>query len=315
MKKIMKKRMLILAIACILLLSACSNNVSTSSTTATKSSSTNTSSKSAATSNVSTNLTWTNNGDKQGDNDGPAYVVYSKEGYNKASQVIAVSKMRTNLVRKSDKKTVNGYAFIGMDIYNSTDDQWANCIDAGLGFIGSTGKCHACINRYSADPDEPTWWESSVELDTTHDYKLVLDASEKDEQVTLSVYDVTNGNKKVDSKQFSLYYSKADGSNIAIYQDYALDFPEDIRKDTKNEDTDDWEQITLYNTNQDLYMKNIQASDLRLYNASGSFLWTEELTADRFMWPDKTSTIKYITTTVTQTKKDNETTIDLNMNH
>lgn len=286
-------------------LSACSNN----------SVAKNTSSKSAATTNTYTNLTWTNNGNKIGDNDGPAYVVYSKQGYNKASQVIAVSKMKVNLVRKSDKKALNGYAFIGMDIYNSKTKQWANCIDAGLGFIGSTGKCHACINRYSAPPDEVNWWESSVELDPTHDYKLVLDASEKDEQVTLSVYDVTNGNKKVDSKQFSLYYAKKDGSNIAVYQDYAMDYPDDVRLDTNKEETSDWEQITLYNTNEGMYMKNIQASDLRLYNTSGSYLWTEERTADRFMWPDKTSTIKYVTTTVTQTKKDQETTINLNMNH
>lgn len=315
MKKMTKKRMLIFGTVCMLLLSACSNTAATGNSSAKSVSSASTSSKSAPVSHISTNLTWANNGNKVGDNDGPAYVVYSKQGYNKASQVIAVSKMKVNLVRKSDKKTLNGYAFIGMDIYNSKSNQWTNCIDAGLGFIGSTGKCHACINRYTAPPDEPSWWESTVELDTTHDYKLLLDASQKDEQVTLSVFDVTDGNKKVDSKQFSLYYAKADGSNIAVYQDYAMDYPEDVRKDTKNQESDDWEQITMYNTDQGMYMKNIQATDLRLYNASGSYPWTEDRTADRFMWPDKTSTIKYVTTTVTQTKKDYETTIDLNMNH
>lgn len=305
-----KKRTLVFIAAGLFLLSGCSashTSKSVSSSPASK--------QAKAQSNVWTNLTWKNNGDKVGDNDGPAYVVYSKKGYNKASQIIKVSQMKVNLVRKSDKKTLNGYAFIGMDIYNSKTEQWTNCIDAGLGFIGDTGKCHACINRYSAPPDEPNWWESSVNLDLSHDYKLLLDASQKDEQVTLSIFDVTAGGKKVDSKTFSLYYAKADGSNIAVYQDYAMDFPENVRYDTKKKLSTDWEQITLYNTDEGMYMKNIIGSDLHLYNASGDHLWTEDCTADRFMWPDKTNKIPYVTTTVTQLKKDNETKIDLNMNH
>jgi hypothetical protein len=313
------KKTLILGVAGLLLLSGCSGmssskSVSTAAASAAASSSV-TSSAAEAERKVWTNLTWLNNGNKVGDNDGPAYVVYSKKGYNKASQVIKVSKMELNLVRKSDKKTLNGYAFIGIDIYNAKTGQWTNCIDAGLGFIGSTGKCHACINRYSVPPDEETWWESSVELDMTHDYKLVLDASQKDEEVTLSVYDVTTGDKKVDSKTFTLYYAKADGSNIAVYQDYAMDYPDDVRYDTNNMLSDDWEQITLYNTNEGLYMKNIIGTDLCLYDASGCHPWTADRTADRFMWPDKTSSIPYVTTTVTQEKEDYETIIDLNMNH
>lgn len=311
MKTDRKQRALIFGAACLMFFSACSGPSNTGSAASSKAAS----SKSEPVTNKYTNQTWLNNGNKVGDNDGPAYVVYSKQGYNKASQIIEVSKMKVNLVRKSDKKTLNGYAFIGMDVYNSKTNQWTNCIDAGLGFIGSTGKCHACINRYSAPPDEPNWWESSVELDTGHDYKLVLDASEKDEQVTLSIYDVTAGDKKVDSKTFSLYYAKKDGKNIAVYQDYAMDYPEDVRLDTQKQISTDWEQITLYNTNEGMYMKNIVAKDLSLYDASGCHPWTADRTADRFMWPDKTSSIKYVTTTVTQNKQDTDTTIDLNMNH
>lgn len=310
----MKKKALLLGAAGLLLFSGCSGP-SAAQSIPPAAASAGTSAASAGTqSSVWTNLTWANNGNKIGDNDGPAYVVYSKEGYNKASQVIQVSKMEVNLVRKSDGKTLNGYAFIGMDVTHGKTGQWINCIDAGLGFIGSTGKCHACINRYSAPPDEPNWWESSVELDRTHDYKLLLDASQKDEQVTLSVFDVTAGGKQVDSKTFSLYYAKADGSNIAVYQDYAMDYPEDVRYDTGKTLSTDWDQITLYNTDEGMYLKNIIGTDLCLYDASGSHPWTADRTADRFMWPDKTSTVDYVTTTITQIKQDSETRIDLNMN-
>ncbi|QNK42013.1 hypothetical protein [Caproicibacter fermentans] len=313
MRQKVKLKTLMLGAACLLYLSSCSGNSAATESLAAASKSVS-SGVSSETNGLWTNLTWENNGDKMGDNDGPAYVVYSKEGYNKASQVIKVSRMKVNLVRKSDGKSLNGYAFLGMDVYNGKENQWVNCIDAGLGFIGSTCKCHACVNRYSVSPDEDQWWESSVELDMTHDYKLVLDASQKDEQVTLTIFDVTEKNRQVDSKTFTLYYAKKDGGNLAVYQDYAMDFPEDVRLDTKKVPSTDWEQITLYNTDEDLYMKNIVGSDLCLYNDSGSRPWTADRTADRYMWPDKTSCISYVTTTVTQIKKDSETKIDLNMN-
>jgi len=263
----------------------------------------------------STNLTWTNTSTKVGDNDGPAYVAYSNIGYNKASEVVAVSKIKSNLVRKSDKKTVNAYLFLGIDIYDSDTKKWKNCADAGLGYIGSTGGFHAFVNRFIVDENEISWWESPVELDSTHDFKIILDTSKKDEQLVLTIVDVTDGNKTVDSKEFSLKYTKTDGSNTAYYQDYAIDFPDDVCKDTNNNDSKDWDQVVLYNTNQDLYMRNIQITDVYLYNASGSYLWTEEYTEDRFLWPYKTRAVDYVCTTVNVTKKDYETTIDLDMNH
>ncbi len=266
-------------------------------------------------SSISTNLTWINNSTKVGDNDGPAYVVYSNIGYNKASEVVAISKIKTNFIRKSDKKTVNAYLFLGIDVYDSNTNEWKNCADAGLGFIGSTGKFHAFVNRFIVDSDEISWWESPTELDTTHDYQIILDSSKKDGQMILSIVDVTDENKTVDFKEFSLHGLKTDGSNTAYYQDYAIDFPDDVCKDTNNNESKDWDQVTLYNTDQGLYMKNIQVTDAFLYNDSGSFLWTEEYTEDRFMWPYKTRTVDYVCTTVNATKKDYETTIDLNMNH
>lgn len=261
-----------------------------------------------------TNLTWENSGNKVGDNDGPSYVVYSKKGYSKASVEVAVSGIQTNLVRKSDGKPVNAYAFLGIDVY-SKNNQWQNCADAGLVCTGSNGKWHAFVNRYLSAPEEDTWWESSVNLDASHNYEIILDSSQKREQFTLTVVDITDGNKQIESKTFDLYYAEADGGNTAYYQNYAMDFPEEVRKDTNQKDTDDWEQITQYNTNEGLYTKNIRVSNAKLFNASGSVLWTEDLTQERFMWPDKSNRITYPCTTVDAVKRDYESVISLNMNH
>jgi uncharacterized lipoprotein NlpE involved in copper resistance len=285
----MKKIALILSILFILCVSGCSNQ-------------------------SVTNLTWENSGNKVGDNDGPSYVVYSKKGYNKASVDVAVSKIKTNLVRKSDKKSLNAYAFLGIDVY-SKNDQWQNCADAGLVCTGNNGKWHAFANRYMAAPEDNTWWESSINLDAGHDYQIILDSSQNKEQFILTIIDVTDGNKQIESKTFDLYYAKADGSNTAYYQNYAMDFPEDVRKDINQDDTVDWEKITQYNTNEDLYTKNIRISNAKLSNASGSVLWTEDLTQERFMWPDKNNKITYPCTTVDAEKRDYESIINLNMNH
>lgn len=262
----------------------------------------------------STNLTWINTSTKVGDNDGPAYVVYSNIGYNKAFEVIAISKIQKNFIRRSDKKTVNAYLFLGIDVYDSETKEWKNCADAGLGYIGATGGFHAFVNRFIVEDGDISWWESPVELNPEHDFKIVLDTSKKDGALFLSIIDITDGNKTVDTKEFSMSYVKADGSNTAYYQDYAIDFPDDVCKDTNGNDSKEWDQVVFYNTDEDLYMKNIQVSDAYLYNPSGSYLWTEEYTEDRFLWPYKTRTVDYICTTVNAVHSDYETVIDLDMN-
>lgn len=93
-----------------------------------------------------TSLTWKNSGDSMGDWDGPAYVVYSKTGYNKASFDIALSKIKINMVRKSDKKWANTYLFLGANLYNK--NSWVNCVDAGLCFSG--GRCRKGLAQISA---------------------------------------------------------------------------------------------------------------------------------------------------------------------
>ena len=126
---------------------------------------------------ISTNLTWTNTSTKVGDNDGPAYVVYSNQGYNKASMAIEAGKIRKNLVRRSDGKSVNAYLFLGIDVYDGKTGEWSNCADAGLGYIGGTGTFHAFVNRFRAEDGNSSWWESPVELDRMHDFRIILDLS------------------------------------------------------------------------------------------------------------------------------------------
>lgn len=263
---------------------------------------------------ISTNLTWVNNSTKVGDNDGPAYVVYSNQGYNKASVDIQISAVEKNFVRRSDKKSVNAYLFLGIDIYDSETGEWQNCADAGLGYIGGAGTFHAFVNRFKVEEGGISWWESPVELDQTHDYKIILDTSVQPDQLLLTIVDLTAGGKTVDSKQFPMKGTKPDGSNTAYYQDYAIDFPDDVCKDTAGRDSKDWDEVIKYNTDEDLYMKKIHISNATLYHPSGSDCWKNEYTEDRFLFPYKTINVDYVCTTVNTINEDCETVIDLDMN-
>lgn len=260
-----------------------------------------------------TNLTWENSGDSVGDWDGPGYVVYSNIGYNKASLDLELSKLQINMVRKSDKKWANTYLFLGANLYNKRNS-WVNCVDAGLCYSGGGGGWHLFYNRYTGF-EGVKWWESSVTLDNTHDYRIVLDVSQADEQGTLSVIDLTDGEKVADSATFELLYSKADGSTTSFYQDYSIDFPEDVKMDTKGEPSaEDWEEITMYNTNEDVYFKNAKISNALLFDMKGGHSWTEEYTKDRYMWPNTLTKIKYPCVAISAEKRDYEMTIDMDMN-
>lgn len=260
------------------------------------------------------NLTWTNSGIKDGPADGPGYSVYSNVGYNKASAVVCLSTAKTNLSRKSDGKAINAYAFLGVDVYRG-GAQWTNCMDAGLLRSGNDGKWHACSNRYMVDPDDSKWWESTVSLDETHDYRLVLDSSKKDEEVTLQVIDVTDKDKTVDSKTFQLYYTKADGSTTSYYDCISMAFPPDICRDTKGAASDNYEEVLKYNTNQGLYFKNAVLKNATLYSSSGSRPWNAECTKDRFLWPTKETSVDYPCITLQSVKKDYEETVNIDLNH
>ncbi|WP_185257060.1 hypothetical protein [Anaerocolumna chitinilytica] len=129
--------------------------------------------------------------------------------------------------------------------------------------------------------------------------------------------DITENEKIVDTAEFEGMYAKKDSSNLSMYQDYSIDFPDDIKKDRRGEDSaDNWEEITLYNTNGDIYLNNILIEDAKLYSPEGEYTWTKEGTNDRFMWHHtQYKKIDYACTRIREQKMDSELLLDLDMNH
>ncbi len=237
---------------------------------------------------VITNRNYDNGGGKMGDNDGPAYCVYSKIGYNKASMDIAVDKIKINTIRRTDGKFVNAYIFLGCDVYNGA--WWANCFDTGLCYSGKNPAWHLFYNIYKPAGDgEATWYESKVKLSPEHSYTLTLDTSLADEMATLTIYDLTL-DKIADSVTFSVYGMKADGSNTSYLMDFALDYPPNTKLDTSGNASEDFVEITLYNTDEDLYMQNILVENVKIYKGTDPgvpLVWDDTHTGNRALWPDK----------------------------
>ena len=263
---------------------------------------------------ANTNLGFSNSGRYQGDNDGPAYVVYSKIGYNKASFEFHMSQAQVNMRRKSDQKWTNSYIFLGVDVYDE-NKEFLNCIDAGFCYSGKSQSWHLFYNLLRTNQKE-SWFESQIVLDETHDYKLVLDCSEKDNMAKLSIVDQTVGNKIADAAEFEVMFAKKDGSNLSLYQDYAIDYPDDIKKNQTGVNfTEDWEEISLYNTDEEIYLNNIVIRNARLYSPEGETVWTKKCTNDRFMWPNTQCTrIDYVCTKIQEQTEDSELILNLDLN-
>ena len=260
------------------------------------------------------NLSYDNKNAVINDADGPAYVIYSKTGYNKASFDIKLSEMQFCNVRKSDRKFVCAYLFLGMDIFK--DGCWANCFDAGLARTDAKGGWHLFYNLYTTESEDTyRWYESEVKLDEKHDYRFVLDSSEKDGFSTLTAYDLTE-NKIADSVELESLYSKKNGSNTNYLQDYAFDYPENVKFDSmKRPSSDDFEEITLYNSGEGLYIKNLVIENVKIYKGGEEFDWTEEHTSYFTLWPDvNNKKIDYPVIEVWQKKKDCSFVIDIDMN-
>jgi hypothetical protein len=98
-----------------------------------------------------TNLTYDNGSGRMADTDGPAYVVYSKKGCNKATADILLSGVELNNVRKNNNRFVNAYIFLGIDVYDS-DGNWINCADTGLCYSGRNGFWHLFYNIINPRP-------------------------------------------------------------------------------------------------------------------------------------------------------------------
>ena len=62
-------------------------------------------------------------------------------------------------------------------------------------------------------------------------------------------------------------------------------------------------------------MKDIRVSNSTLYKGEESFLWTEDLTSARSIWPDQRQGLEYPVAAVRIDAYDNSFEIDFNMNH
>lgn len=264
-----------------------------------------------------TNLNYSNPG-KMGDCDGPAVCVYAPEGYNKATLDIALSDVRINAKRKSDRKHVNGYIFIGIDVLSKPGGRWINCFDTGLCYDGSNGKWKLFYNVYSnTDPDEPTWYTSRITLSDKHDYRIEVDSSFEDGKCTVNIYDLTEDGKLADTRTFTVKGLKHDGSNTAYYQNFALDFPENIMVEANGKVGSvyadaDWQKTTLYSTDENIFMQNICVTDAKLYLNDNAKQWEEGVMG---IWPDASiKTIDYASTTVVKGNNYYSYRIDLDMN-
>lgn len=259
------------------------------------------------------NLNFSNGEGKMGDADGPAYCVYSTQGVQAASMEIELSKLDLQIYRE-DGAHVNAYIFLGADVFDPEAGYWKNCADAGLVYSGADG-WHVFYNLYSSsDPEASTWYESERRLRNDHDYRLVLDSSQKDGRAVLSVYDITT-DVRVERVIFELQYAKADGSNTAYLTDFALDYPENTMQGADGRPSEDFIDITLGNTDRGIYLRNLRVKNCRVTREGVEYDWTNEQTANRGIWPDASmSGIDYECTKVSNAKENISYMIDLDMN-
>lgn len=249
-----------------------------------------------------TNINFKNYG-KMSDCDGPAYVVYSNIGYNKAQYDVYFDEVKLSTKRKDNNMHINAYAFLGIDIHNE-NNEWINCCDAGL-VCGQDGTWHIFYNVFDTFEGQDFWYESNINLKGNGNYRLILDSSNKDDEATISVYDL-NTLELLDSKTFKTKGSKKSGINTSYLQNYALDFPDDIKFGLE-----DWTLIVLKNTNHNLYMKNLKIKNAKLNDK----IWDENKTCNRSIWPDmEIKNINYETVKIDLKKLDYETIINLDMN-
>ena len=239
-------------------------------------------------------------------------------GYNRASMDVALSDVEINMIRRSDKKTLVGYAFLGMDVWHPTGGYWVNCMDAGLKYDGNSGKWVLFHFIYDVSAaNQQKWYESHKALDPTHDYRISLDCSKSEGWTTLSAYDLTEG-READSVTFQARYAKKDGSNVSFYQDFAIDMPDDLMRDPDGNiyevdsaiSDEGWAGIILYSTNEDVYLRNLKVVNSMLNGQP----WTADKTRLRGFSPDSLQPyIGYEVVKVTHANFDNEFQVDIDL--
>ena len=255
-------------------------------------------------------LDYTNTG-KMGDTDGPAFAVYSHLGYTGASAILDLANMEINTVLPNGK-FVNGYAFLGVDIYNNTGSWWVNCVDAGLCWSGRDGGWHVFYNIYEPlNEKTPTWYESSVILPKDDIYIMSLNLTE-DNYALLTIEGQNTGVK--DEVRVEVKGALADGRNTAFLFNTALDYPPNTKIGRNGKRCEDFVEITLANTDQGLYLRSFLVEELTLYDGDKIFPWTTDKSSAVSIWPDKSIAGFDYAPTVVETSDGTAYVIDLDMN-
>lgn len=222
---------------------------------------------------------------RMGDLDGPAFAVYSRTGYSGASATIDLASMEINTLL-GERKFINGYAFLGLDVYAATSSMWQNCVDVGLCWSGRDGGWHVFYNIYETlNEGTPTWYESHVILpkDDIYDMSLTIVA---ENYALFTVKGRTNG--VTDEVRVEVKGAEADGRNTSCLFNAALDYPPNTKIGTDGKRSEDFVDITLANTDKGLYMRNILVEDLTLYQGETAVEWTSDRNSAVSIWPDKT---------------------------
>ena len=221
---------------------------------------------------------------RMGDVDGPAFAVYSKTGYTGASAAIDLASMEINTLIGT-RKYLNGYAFLGIDVYAGTSSQWLNCVDVGLCWSGIEGGWHVFYNIYERlNEDTPTWYESSIILPSDDIYDMSLTIVEEN-YALFTIKGRTNGAS--DEVRVEIKGAAADGHNTSLLFNAALDYPPNTMVNSEGKRTDDFVEITLAHTDKGLYMRNIIVDNLTLYQGDTTVEWTKDKNAAVSIWPDK----------------------------
>ena len=221
---------------------------------------------------------------KMGDTDGPAFAVYSNVGFSAAEVTLDIAGMDINTLMP-DGRYVNGYSFLGIDVYNS-GDYWMNCVDAGLCWSGAKGGWHLFYNLYEPlNESTPTWYESRRILPKDDVYTMKLELIGNDKAL-LTIKGENSG--KTDSIELEVKGALADGSNTAFLFNTALDYPPDTKLDQNGDPTEDWVEITLANSDKGIKLRDFRASGLKLFKGETATDWSDADTAAVSIWPDKT---------------------------
>ena len=242
---------------------------------------------------IISSLDYKNTG-KMGDVDGPAFAVYSNTGYSGATVTMNIEDMEIKTVMP-DGKYLNGYAFLGFDVFNESG-YWMNCIDVGLCWSGTSGGWHIFYNMYKpVNEDTRTWYESSKKLPKNDTYVMTLKLI--GEQKALLTVEAVEGKFK-DSVEIEVFGAKADGSNTAALFNVALDYPGDTKVDRNGNPCEDWKEITLANSDKGVCLKSLHAFDLKLFKGEEELSWTNDRNSAVSIWPDKPLEFDYAPTEI-----------------